>query len=526
MASISITRHCDKCNTDVSKPNWARHQQTYHPEDVVEKEVKGERVWCGEHGWISKSQQSRHYKRLHNKSNSGPKESPSDDSRREREATHPPQASLIHKKKKKKGQGKGEEMQSPEHAREAAGLATKVSPALAASSSAILQQYTRDMKAAVRKTRSQIQDQLALLAACPECRLTVELPDYQREITRLQRGEPITYEEYGQMYQAGQLRNLACRRYKYVVCSMEEARTILLFKDLCMPLLVLASPAELGAGRTLSLDSYLAYLSTKETVDVHIYDQAPDEAGQYVQPVSLDAARAVALFRSLSAGPVNFLNLDVYKQNEIPDCLVDLPAYSLLRDLRNHNHSGKPTEKQTNDLSACVAYQICGKAGSFSFPHIDHHGVVNTTRAEEGEKLWVTWPELVDEEFEQWAVNDDLAPAPSAFPIYLRPGDLLIQPPRRVHAPYSITDVLMTGTMHWDSRQMVPMLQQSLYERRYPKITNEDPAMEFGAKLETVEELWYRRAAPWPWPPQRQLEQFRYKMRAVFTICSSSTAWK
>jgi hypothetical protein len=51
----------------------------------------------------------------------------------------------------KKGQGKGEEMQSPEHARDAAGLATKVSPALAASGSAILQQYTRDMKAAVRK---------------------------------------------------------------------------------------------------------------------------------------------------------------------------------------------------------------------------------------------------------------------------------------------------------------------------------------------------------------------------------------
>lgn len=55
----------------------------------------------------------------------------------------------------------------------------------------------------------------------------------------------------------------------------------------------------------------------------------------------------------------------------------------------------------------------------------------------------------------------------------------------------------MTGTMHWDSRQMVPMLQQSLYERRYLKITNEDPAMEFDAKLETMEELWYRRAAPW-----------------------------
>jgi hypothetical protein len=109
--------------------------------------------------------------------------------------------------------------------------------------------------------------------------------------------------------------------------------------------------------------------------------------------------------------------------------MAELPAYSLLRDLRNHNRSGKQTESQPNDLSACVAYQICGKAGAFSFPHIDNHGVINTTRGEEGDKLWVTWPDLTWEEFEKWATSDGLAPEPAPFPIYIQASDLLIQPP-------------------------------------------------------------------------------------------------
>jgi hypothetical protein len=119
------------------------------------------------------------------------------------------------------------------------------------------------------------------------------------------RGDPIIYDEYMQLYWAGQLRDWGCWRNKYVVCSTEEARTILIFADL--PLLVLASPAEQAGGRNLRLAGYLAYLSTKERVDVHTCDQAPDEAGHYVQPISMDAAR------SLSGGPVNFLNLDIYK---------------------------------------------------------------------------------------------------------------------------------------------------------------------------------------------------------------------
>jgi hypothetical protein len=225
-------------------------------------------------------------------------------------------------------------------------------------------------------------------------------------------------------------------------------------------------------------------------------------------PRRLPSGDAIALFRDQNFGPVNFLNLDVRKQNEIPSCLVDLPAYSILRDLREHNESGKRTERQPFDLSACVAFHICGKAGVLSFPHMDHHGKLTTIFCDEGEKLWLMWPHLQEAELHRWATTDDVAPDLAPFPLYLGPGYFMFQPQETIHAPYSISDVLMTGTAHWDSRQMVRVLRQSLYERRYPKITNEDPAKEFGIKLRILEKLWRQKHQAWPWGTEEQLTEY------------------
>jgi hypothetical protein len=138
MASTTATRYCDKCHTDVSKSNWARHQQTYHPEDVVEKEIKGEQVWCKDHGWIAKSQQRRHYKRRHHRWSSGLEEPPRDALRRESKATYPVAGVLYTQEdgeereedgENKEEEKKGEGVPAPDHTREAACPAAKGSPA-------------------------------------------------------------------------------------------------------------------------------------------------------------------------------------------------------------------------------------------------------------------------------------------------------------------------------------------------------------------------------------------------------------
>jgi hypothetical protein len=177
----------------------------------------------------------------------------------------------------------------------------------------------------------------------------------------------------------------------------------------------------------------------------------------------------------------------------------------ILRDIREYNQSGKQTEAQPFDLSACVSYQIYGV---FSYPHIDHYSLLNTAFDDNGEKLWPLWGRLSDAEFAQWATSDGIAPEPAPFAMYLQEGDLFVQRAGTVHTPYSITDILMTGTVHWDSRQLVQVLRQSIYERKYPKITNENSAKEFVSKLETIKKLWRDQNPTWPWGTEAELEEF------------------
>jgi hypothetical protein len=122
---------------------------------------------------------------------------------------------------------------------------------------------------------------------------------------------------------------------------------------------------------------------------VHQYDAPVDKRGKYLLPETLKSADAVQSFTDPKYWPVNFLNLDLYKQNGIPRCIADIPAFSILRDSREHGQSGTRVRTQPCDLSSCVGFQLLGKAGVFSFPHMDHHGVVTTVLGEEGEKFWV-----------------------------------------------------------------------------------------------------------------------------------------
>ncbi|KIW21853.1 uncharacterized protein PV07_12726 [Cladophialophora immunda] len=335
-------------------------------------------------------------------------------------------------------------------------------------------------------------------------RLEKELPQYECEFLRRLPGDPITYEEYAAVDWESHATDTDFR-YKYVVCSSEEAHKILQAGTPAIPLLI---PGEDSPGRVLTRDEYLRYLSTKPTIDVHKYDTRVDETGKYLLPEKMKSADAMRVFQNQEGWPVNFLNLDLYKQNEIPPCIANIPAFSILRDTREQNQSGKRSRSQPSDLSSCVGFQIFGKTGVFSLPHRDHHGVITTVLCEEGEKLWLIYPELTDEELHTWAIGLDIAPRPAPYAIYLSPGDLLIQPPGRVHAPYSITDVLMTGTMHWDSRNMVRVLLLSLYERDHPKITNEEPAREFSRKLEYIQSLWDDGAKAYPWGTKEELAVF------------------
>ncbi|OCK88189.1 uncharacterized protein K441DRAFT_590312, partial [Cenococcum geophilum 1.58] len=106
---------------------------------------------------------------------------------------------------------------------------------------------------------------------------------------------------------------------------------------------------------------------------------------------------AISIFCDKHIGLVNFLNLKARKQNKVPKCLANIPAYTILRDLKD----GKRIKFQPADLSSYMAFQICGKADVFLLLHIDYYRVMITITAEEGRKLWIIWLKLQETELEK-----------------------------------------------------------------------------------------------------------------------------
>lgn len=179
-------------------------------------------------------------------------------------------------------------------------------------------------------------------------------------------GTPITAAEY-----------LAASEYQrntFVLCSTDEARRILEAGSPRIPILI---PAEWNQDRnSLSMVQFWEYLGSFPTVDVHDFDQALPNG--LITPRSMDPLSAFALFRDPAHGPINMLNLGAYKENPIPSCMVGLPAYGIMTQVKEQ--SGKLEQPVVLDLSDSARFQLCGKRGGLLVaPHRpargDHDGL-------------------------------------------------------------------------------------------------------------------------------------------------------
>ena len=164
----------------------------------------------------------------------------------------------------------------------------------------------------------------------------------------------------------------------------------------------------------------------------------------------MNSTEAIKRFSNPDGCLINFLNLGNIKPNLVPHCMEGLAMYIILQEITADNVVGKASISRPADLSSCTAFHILGKAGVWSLPHWDHHGVITMATCEEGQKAWITWPDLEEDVAQRWAESSSPKPEGTPFMILMKEGDVLIQPPRRVHALYPITDVLMSVTMHWD----------------------------------------------------------------------------
>ncbi|KAM0231613.1 hypothetical protein ACHAPO_008461 [Fusarium lateritium] len=282
-----------------------------------------------------------------------------------------------------------------------------------------------------------------------------------------------------------------------VVCDMEQGGRIL---DRAPPLIPMLVVEGRGA-RRMTISEFLVVLRAREHLDVHDFRASIDKKSRAYQPKRLKSGKALDLYderRDAKGEPVNFLNLGLIKDNAVPECFRDRMEYKMIELARTNN--GKLEEPAFNDFDDCTGFQLLASKGAAHLAHIDRHGVYTTALNEEGKKLWLLWPNVPLEDLQGDVPDGGIA-------IFIDEGDMLIQPPNTLHAPITLEDCLMTGTMHWHSSHLLSILQYTKAEIENPALTNEAMARQFIPKMTILLELWKNDPKAYPWPPQKDLEE-------------------
>lgn len=293
-------------------------------------------------------------------------------------------------------------------------------------------------------------------------------------------------------------------RYAVVVTTMEEAQRILEQGPLRRPIFIQNAYPPL-----LTMESFLNELEVRSEADAQDYD-APVSGEEDEMTERMSGTEVVRLF-GLAEKCLNLLNLECVAQNVIPACLASIPAYNVLTTVKEDNSAGKKVVSTLRDLTNCATFHISANANAYSLLHEDSYGKYTSVHDEFGEKPWPTWPRLTASESEEWrnAPNQGYTyfPTLEGMFLYLGPGDLLIMPSNTPHAPYTMTDCLMTGTQHFHSESILEHMRSGIEELRFPNFTNELPAREAPIKFEKLMERWRAGGGNCKYPPRDLLEE-------------------
>ncbi|KAI8930422.1 hypothetical protein NX059_012375 [Plenodomus lindquistii] len=294
-----------------------------------------------------------------------------------------------------------------------------------------------------------------------------------------------------------------------VICTSKEAKSLLDRHDLRCPLLVPAAFNDAPIKRdTMTQDRFRQYLEFRtHSVDGGQIDIQDFRRGNVRKAPFTEVA---ATLDNTEALPINCLNLRTAGRNSMPWELHGVEAHRLLHESTEYGGSSNDKNSDPHDLSNKTDFVLLGKRGAFSFPHIDAGGVYTAIVCADGEKLWVSW-NLTDLELSKWGDARQkqirYPPDTGGFPLILRSGDLLIQPPGTVHSPLSLSNVFMQGVFTWSSRSMQRTAFCASLDTEKGETTNEDPRINLVAKLQHISKAASERQGPFPWEPEDKVRK-------------------
>ena len=363
-------------------------------------------------------------------------------------------------------------------------------------------------------------------------------------ITKADIGEALTPAEYCSK-QRHELNNR-----NFVVCAtVEEALVVILHGRIVIPILILNSSSSslLQAQAAHTVNKYLQNLiSNKGMVDLHVFNKKLEKDGTS-KVERLLTTKAIEIFMDPKK-TTNMLNLRCCRANPIPDAMAAMNSMQAIPHLTDRLANGKNMQVKIPEVKApppprwksrqaknaaeepvqrvlsldlleiSQSFSLLANMGAIHQPHVDRCGVITCIRCEQGAKLWITWILLTAEEWRKWLDEGTLTLRPGTA-IYIPQGATLIQPAQTLHAPLSLSDVLMSGTMHWDERDIAPAFRGTQMDLEVRNSTNEDCPVDVYEMLELVLELWEEEvvrgdAEPLKWGSAEELAE----CKALFAV--------
>ena len=231
--------------------------------------------------------------------------------------------------------------------------------------------------------------------------------------------------------------------------------------------------------------------------------KVPEIEQRLMHRTSSNTISAYTSEKAFFIAPINLLDLQCLEPNVLPFPLTT-SRYLLLDRLIQNIQRYTPGESRTSgkntkilpgieDFAGCRAFSLLGQTDAISMTHHDHHGVGTWVHVLEGLKLWIFWPQMSKEDWDDFKEEGMYWTGGRPQWILLRPGDILIMAPGRCipHVVVTIETSTCLGGFFWDSRKMHSTLEAILQELQQDelKTTNEETATQLLPILEEFKRM-------------------------------------
>ncbi|EXM15370.1 hypothetical protein FOTG_16290 [Fusarium oxysporum f. sp. vasinfectum 25433] len=295
-------------------------------------------------------------------------------------------------------------------------------------------------------------------------------------MSTLELGEPITKRDYirGNWEEGSN---------KFVICSREEAQEILRETGPPrLPILILPIPNDEVGRRKLIRYCHKLIRRIKSGPPLHVFDYS--KAANNHDPELMPAEQTMQQYEGGKGPVLNILNIPMDSEEE--DWMSKIKGFNLVPKICEE------AKKRGIDLSSllkAIRVNLVATPDAMSLDHIDKHRFITRLKLWSGYKFWNIACEQDRKMLEEVVKSGEYSG--ERFTIFLEAGCELIQPAGTLHSVLSHEENAITSCfMYWHPSILQDILDQTLFEIRYPDITNDAHVGCFVQAMEILFDFW------------------------------------